>query len=610
MKILLSRRFWSMFALAAAVGVATVAVAQNGRSGLGLPTWYDQHRVQAHTRLTLRTIRNNPNHFFNGGDGFAKMGVEVYTRSIKSGREGAWWPSAVGAVAPEAKTQNLAQRVIDDAKKHGARLIAYHRHMEDEEMARRHPDWRVLDVEGQPARAGRGIYMCFNSPYVEFYEQRSIELLKMGVDGFYFDEDHLPPAGCFCDNCKRKFKEETGKDAPTAVAIRDPLYQEYIDFQNRTMARTFKRWNDAFKKVNPNMVMIVSAHRWNSFGNRHLSSETLRFVDGVKTEFNVGLRRGNNLTILRAAGFAPVEPEPRMVLAWIMARDVADGRPAHIWVPGLTETRQAMAAASALLATGNIANIDVEEANIPDMRLKPAFDLGDRISRTLSGARPLRWAGILYSERARDKRSTNEIIQWREVYYPVYGAFRTAFLNRIPVGIVFDHQLEAGALSGIRVLFVPNPEDLSDNQKVQLEAFKSRGGRVIEGSKDQRWFSPETQTDVFNAFRDDLRSAGSPPASVVGGPADLITGYFTKGSQFLVTLANDASWVKVLGDTQPVGEPGAAVNNVRIRYRGPQPQRVREAVSGRVLRARPVRGGEFEITVPTFDNLAVIAIDQ
>ena len=103
-------------------------------ASLRLPDYFVEHRVQLHTRLSLRRWGSEPV-FREAERYFSEMGVKVYTRHCKTGDEGAWWPSSVGAIDPRTNGEDIAKQMIDRAHANDLRIIQYHRHMEDEYMA-------------------------------------------------------------------------------------------------------------------------------------------------------------------------------------------------------------------------------------------------------------------------------------------------------------------------------------------------------------------------------------------------------------------------------------------------------------------------------------------
>ena len=200
----------------------------DGAEDYQLPDFFDACRVHAHTRFKPERLQNDTQSFYSLADNFKTLGVRVFTRHIKSREEGAWWPSKLETLIPEARDKNIAKIIIDNAHRNGLKIIAYHRHMEDKYWCDQHPDWMSRLADGsivihRPDLPRRKL--CFNSPYADAFLVRALELVELGVDGFYFDSWHQSKKGCWCGYCKKKFKKETGLLLPKAIDPADPVYR-------------------------------------------------------------------------------------------------------------------------------------------------------------------------------------------------------------------------------------------------------------------------------------------------------------------------------------------------------------------------------------------------
>lgn len=578
-----------------------------------LPTWYEQHRVNAHTRLSPNWIDKPV--FRSAGADFEAMGIQVYARHIKSGAEGAWWPSAIGAVLPQVAAQgNLAKQILDDAHARGQRVLVYHRHMEDAWVAEQHPDWRCVGPDGQVYER-RGPQICFNSPYREFVLQRMLELAALGADAFYFDEVHMPKEGCWCPFCREQFTRLTGLPHPSAVDPTDPLWHKLIDFNNRTIEETFRDWRAMLHARYPELVMLLGSNTWPTLLERHTTHRLYRIADSMKTEFNLPARGTGGLFPL-PEGYAPLEPAVKIPLGYTLARDACDGRPAHIWCHGLQSADCARYAAAGMMCYGNIANLDIPEATIAEHNpiFLPAFALGDRVSPHLAGRRPVRYVALHYPERARDRLRFEVEQAWQTVLHPFYSAFRACFETRVPCGIVTDSQLEEGALEGYQVLFLPSA-DLTAPMQAAVTAFEERGGRVIRQRESWQWWLPDGADPAQVAFLAELSQAGPAPVRVEGGPSRLNAVAFTgPDGNLTVALANAFTWVYTgtVSKRPPTPEeltPPPPVKNAVVVVQGGRPARVVEAVTGREL-AVTMDGGSCRIAVPEFGPMACVVVER
>jgi len=285
----------------------------NGQSVSALPSWFVRNRVQGHTRLTYNQRKRHP--FQDAGKRFREMGAQVFTRHVKSKGEGAWWPSQVGAVVPEVQHVNLAQQIIDEAHDQGCYIIAYYRHLEDDAMVAKYPQWGCVDWRGRTLRTRRGQFMCFNSPYADYVETRLKELAKLGADGFYFDEMHMPQSGCWCDFCRQAFTKATGLQHPPNADWHLPAWQALSDFTNTTITQTFTRWKKALQTDNLRYpVFLISSYRYPGLTDRHLSHELLALADSVKTEFASALRERPDALFRASGNIALIADAPRQAL--------------------------------------------------------------------------------------------------------------------------------------------------------------------------------------------------------------------------------------------------------------------------------------------------------
>lgn len=602
-----------------------------------LPAWYDAIRVCAHTRLSWKTRERFPA-FEEAGRLLHSAGFTEICRHIKGGGEPAWWPSAVGAAMPETADRNFALDLIDEAHRNGCRIIVYYRHMEDESLAAEHPGWRALDQSGQPF-SKRGPFLCLNSPYADCVETRLVELAKMGADGFLFDEAHMVKPLCSCEFCRQGFRKATGQAYPETWDPYDPGFQKAIEYRNTVLERVFRKWRAAVHRTNPECVLVIGSNTYPAMNDRHTTHRLWRVADAMKSEFNLPARTGNNRIFALDSSLALPETDARIALGYAIDRDACDGRPPHIWTHGIASPVQMRYATSGIITHGGVANLDNAEQGIPDFELfGPAVELGNRVAPAFAGTRPLRWAAVHFSELARDYELPNEAQAWKQVLYPVYGAFTALLRAHLPVGIVTDSQLEQGRLDGYRVLFLPSPARLTGPMSRAVAAFRERGGLVVEQQPGWEWHRPgDGMKETSAAFLAALGSApGQAPVQALGGPGRMHVVPFQSadGKRLTISLVNDFSWVqtgKLAAGKSKTGKPEAAARSVEGENEGSigagvrgeplpcagvqlvlrlpgMPSRVVDMVTGKPLDPVPVPGG-FRLDLPDFDCLCVVAVE-
>lgn len=591
-----------------------------------LPAFFDEARVHAHTRMALNWMRKDSVRFYSLADSFGELGVRVFSRHIKSGAEGAWWPSKLGKTVPEVENINIAKVIIDNAHENGQKIIAYHRHMEDNYFAKQHPDWICRMPDGE-VMTKRGVRVCFNTPYADAFLERALELVELGVDGFYFDEQHQPKIGCWCEHCRRKFKEETGLDVPEKIDLDDPLYKKFMDYKNLVIERTFLRYREEFHSRNPELVMLIGSNSWPSMADWHTTNRLWRFADIQKTEFHLPIKAARS----KAHPFRfpdkmhPYSDGIKMAHGWTLARDATGGRPPHIWVHLLLNEPSSLFATSALIGHGCIANLDHREQYVPNQMFKSSYELGNKVSPYLAGSRPLRWMALHYSEHARDQYIGNGYKAWKQVLYPHLGAYMAMAEKRLPVGMITDSQLEDKMLDGYEILFVTDRQNLTQEMEEAINDFHDKGGHVIYNDTTWMWHEETGQQDAINTFIEEVYETELiPPVQVTGGPdAMQVDQFFNKAkNRLVVACMNDFSWVWT-GFTRDIEKndpdryreilerkPPGSCKGVKVILRGDLgvgPVTVIEAVSGNSLEFETLDDG-ISIEVPDFEHLALIVV--
>ncbi|NLO83229.1 MAG: beta-galactosidase [Clostridiales bacterium] len=116
----------------------------------------------------------------------------------------------------------------------------------DEYMAARHPEWLERMDDGKPYGAGPleagWKHLCFNTPYIDYVEEQTIEVLeKFGdeVDGLFFDIISQRP--CCCTYCIESM-DKAGLN-PENIEDREKFAKQVLDSFKRRMTATVRKYN-------------------------------------------------------------------------------------------------------------------------------------------------------------------------------------------------------------------------------------------------------------------------------------------------------------------------------------------------------------------------------
>jgi hypothetical protein len=553
-----------------------------------LPDWYEEARVGLHTRLSTPWV-DRP--IFEAAEhAVATLGVQTLVRHVKSFAGECFWPSSVGAVADwvASKDEDPVAAMARRAHEEGLRLVAYYRHQEDRPLAREHPDWVCVDALGQVIRQSGEPRLCFHSPFADATRERLLELARRGVDGLYLDESHQPIEGCWCAWTRAAFERETGLPLPAAARVEDPLYRRFLSFCEDSLARTLEGWHRSLKAVAPGLVMLVSHH-----GQAHLLDPwpTARLglvADAIKTELRSGLSPEGDARLGADPDQGPVRRDAQLTLAWVMARDAAQGRPAHVWVNGLEDAGRWRAATAAIVATGCVANLDHPEATLPDPgRFTAAIELGHALAAPLLRSRPAGEVALHLPEWARNALLADPADAWSETMGPMLQAWQALLDAHAPVSLLGDDLLEAGVPPGTHVLHLPAPELLEPAQRAAVERFQAAGGVVVEDDVPR----------LLEAV------ARLPVPAVLEAPPRVQAFWFRAGDgSWRVALTNAVGWI-----LDRKGEAPASVTDARLILDG-EGWQVRDAADEALEGVRTDRG--LEVALPAFQEGASIRIEH
>jgi hypothetical protein len=627
-----------------------------------LPSWFDGNRVQGHTRLALGKYEPPRPRFWYGteqfkhaGAGFKALGARAFTRHVKSRDEDPWWPTAVpisddgraNSVWPRdingvllGPEENAAQAIIEEAHAAGLKIIAYYFDAVEATLAACHPDWVCRTAKSKiPIPERRGVPLDLTGPaYREIVLTRLLELAEMGADGFYFDHLHLPREGAWHSALEAAWVAETG-DAeppfpPDRKAVPSAKYLEFLDFRARKIEETFTYWRVKVKERHPNVVFVISIDDFAPLMNRGVTTRLVRIADSAKNEYCQALRDkiiGPFETVEQffeknKSVLVPPPGHVRQSLAWTVLRDSSDGRPPHIWHPGVPSDDQAEAYAASLLTFGAIAAMDTWEGSLltdrdqrgqtPVAGLKRAFDLGNIVSPHLARSQPLRWAAVHFGERSRNARGGDYLAMWQQVLWPLLGPYKVLSEDGLPVTTIDDDQLERGELTGYRLLVLPNPNELTPAQQDAITAFKAHGGVVIENDPAWAWSDPSGTDAAAAAFRAAVHPyLHSAPVTVTGGPPGRYAVSYRKPGQLLVALTNDFGWIQFETASKPIprdqiSQQPPPVEGVQITWKaGPEPPQATEVVNRLALPVLEINGGH-RVDLPSFQYMALLIVTQ
>ena len=146
------------------------------------------------------------------------------------------WDSDSGKVHNTFAGHNKIRELFDLCHADGMSVVAYYSLIYNNWAYEAYPAWRMLNAEGRGSRevGSRYGYICPNSmEYREFLKKQFAELTaEYDFEGIFLDMTFWPQV-CYCDNCRNKFRQETGEEIPTQVDWNDPVWVSFQQARQR-----------------------------------------------------------------------------------------------------------------------------------------------------------------------------------------------------------------------------------------------------------------------------------------------------------------------------------------------------------------------------------------
>lgn len=125
-----------------------------------------------------------------------------------------YYPTNLGHRHP-ALNQDMLGNILAACQTEAISTFIYYSVAWDKHVEGENPEWLCVTRDGEPIPHEIWNFICLNSPYkreVAFPQLR--ELVRLYADrnvlGFWLDMCWMPPEGCYCAFCQRKFKLEHG----------------------------------------------------------------------------------------------------------------------------------------------------------------------------------------------------------------------------------------------------------------------------------------------------------------------------------------------------------------------------------------------------------------
>jgi hypothetical protein len=342
-----------------------------------------------------------------------------------------------------------------------------------EVVEKKNPDWIQVGLNGEKRRHWSNPELwvtCALGPYnFEFMNEVHREIMELyEIDGI-FSNRWAGHGICYCEHCRKNFRDYSGIDLPSGNDRLNPTYQEWAEWRIIRLKELWLLWDDTMRKVNPESRFIP-----NGFPDKIVTGEQsdIFFTDHqARNGMIPPWSNGKRAKELRATmGMKP--------LGGIFSVGIEEQYRWKDSVQNEAEIRIWVAEGTA----NNMRPWFVKFSGvIYDTRW---LEIVDRIyqwhyknEKYLRNIRSLARVAVVYSEQTQRNyggKKWQSHLDWHEK-----GMYHALIEARIPFDMVNDRLLGASELENYKLLILPNVAAVSDAQCDQLRQFVEKGGSIM-----------------------------------------------------------------------------------------------------------------------------------
>ena len=377
-----------------------------------------------------------------------------------------------------------------------------------------HPDWIAVDAQGhkRPHPDYPGMWLtCALGPYnFEFMTDVTREIVTMYDVNGVFSNRWTGSGVCYCEHCQANFRAAFNSDLPRTRDPRDPVYRNYVVWEQQRLFELWRLWDTEIRKARPDARYIANS------GGGALSGLDMKTVgEMAPTLFADRQCRSGEMAIWANGKNAK---EYRATLGNKAIGGIFN---VGIVAPYRWLNSAKSPAETRLWVQDGVANglrpwFNMVSGQVHDRRgLKVIEDLyvwHHKWERYLRNTEPIARVGMVYSQQTAQFYAGPQA--GRKVEDPALGMYQALIEARIPFEMVHDRMLDAATLDRYKLLIMPNIAALSDAQCQQIREYVRRGGSIVatyETSLYDEWGNPRKDFGLADLF-------GASFASSVKGP--------------------------------------------------------------------------------------------
>jgi len=405
-------------------------------------------------------------------------------RIITSYTTGCVIPGTEFKTSPELGKRDLLAECISACKPKGIKVIAYVGTGNSILTSLIDPEWAQKispggDIATFKDAGGRATPTCWNTPYRQaFYDFINHLAENYDIDGVFFDawapfynftgNERI----CYCDGCRKGFKESSGKDLP---------YRENVDNYTTTelgIISQYRKWyRDELYKAFSKTKRIIKTHKdipliSNINNPSGMMSGDLRIINEIDAFL---YERGRSM-IERAEGVSLATAHGIKVWPYIGTYDPFPRIP-HFKYELSQEIYTTVAFGGSPILYHTCFFVDHPESR---KLVKEAFTIFDANEKYIKGFRPYEFCAVAWNNSDPPGHAQNGYLWDLNARLNSLGSFAECLNNYVQTTSLLLHDLDdINILKKYKVLYLPDICYLTDKQIANITYFVENGGGLI-----------------------------------------------------------------------------------------------------------------------------------
>lgn len=335
-----------------------------------------------------------------------------------------------------------------------------------------HPDWIAVTANGEKRRhwANKDLWVtCALGPYnFEFMTLVHKEIMDWYRPDGIFSNRWAGHGICYCEHCRKNFKDYSGLDLPKSGDRFDQTYQKYTEWSTNRLKELWLLWDSVIRKERPASRFIP-----NGFPDKVVTGQLsdIVFTDHqARSGATLPWSNGKVAKELRASiGMKP--------LGGIFSVGVEEQ---YRWKDSVQTEAEIRIWVAEGTANGMRPWFTKFSGVLYDKRwldtVDKIYQVHYRNERYLRNTKPLARVGMVFTEQSQNYG--REAWQQKSGDHAL-GMYHALIEERMPFEMVNDRLLDPEHLAPFKLLILPNIAALSTMQCDQLRKFVAEGGSIL-----------------------------------------------------------------------------------------------------------------------------------